>query len=414
MRADRIASLETFAIRLPRDQAAAIGAAGSPTTLAESRFDYRWSTAYPALYSIHFEAALFKLTTESGVVGWGEAQAPLAPEVACSIADLLLRPAVEGEPFDGSSSRIRELWSRMYSTMRVRGQTGGFMLDAISGVDIALWDIAGKMAGRPTAELLAEGNSRTRIPAYFSGLSGATNNERVDQAREAWAQGFRTFKLFHDRDEQDLFDLFDHLRDALGREAKIAVDALWRLTEATATPFARKLDQRDALWLEAPLPPELADAHQQLARAVQTPLALGESYRTRYELAPFLERDAVQRLQPDLGRCGLTEAMEWARTAAESSLEITPHISIAMGPQIAAGVHFAAASVPCRLAEYNPKVFTIANRFLTDPLVLDGARYRLPEGAGLGISVNEDAVRAAAAHAHSGLVRRVGHDAVGG
>ena len=169
MAVDRIAALETFAIRLPRDADQVTGTAGSPTKLAASRFDYRWSETYPALYSVNFESALIKLTTEAGLVGWGEAQAPLAPDVACAVAELLLRPAIEGEPFDGSPARVRELWARMYSTMRVRGQTGGFMLDAISGVDIALWDVAGKKAGRPTAELLGDEEPKRRIPAYLSG-----------------------------------------------------------------------------------------------------------------------------------------------------------------------------------------------------------------------------------------------------
>ena len=280
----------------------------------------------------------------------------------------------------------------MYSTMRVRGQTGGFMLDAISGVDIALWDLAGKMASKPTAALLGETSPKREIPAYLSGLSGATNPERVEQARKAWDRGFRVFKLFYDRTEEELFDLIDRLIEALGRKASIAVDALWRLHAASAVEFGKKLDRRGALWLEAPLPPELADEHARLAASIDTPIAIGESYRTRYELSPLLERRAVGWLQPDLGRCGLTEAMEWSRYAAACSVEIVPHISIAMGPQIAAGLHFAAAAPGCRLAEYNPNVFSVANRFLKEPMELIGAAYAVPESPGLGIDVDEEAV----------------------
>ena len=397
MPADRIASLETFAIRLPRGPDAVTGTAGTPTALRQSAFDYRWSETYPALYSVNFESALFRLTTEAGLVGWGEAQAPLAPDVPCLIAERLLRPAVEGEEFDGAPSRVAEFWHRMYSTMRVRGQTGGFMLDAISGVDIALWDLAGKMAGRPVAELLGGELPAEPIPAYLSGLSGASNAERVAQAAEAWRQGFRAYKLFYDRGEDELFDLIDGIRAEVSPDAEIAVDALWRLDESTAIPFGRKLDARHTLWLECPLPPELADAHAFLADAIETPLALGESYRTRYELAPMLERRVVRWLQPDLGRCGITEAMEWARYAEQHGLEIVPHISIAMGPQIAAALHLAAAASSCHLAEYNPKVFTVANRFLKTPLRFEGAAYTLPEGPGLGIEIDEQAVLSVAA-----------------
>ena len=176
MSVDRIASIEAFSIRLPRDAAAVTGTAGTPAKLAASGFDYRWSETNSTLYSVNFEAALVKVTLESGLAGWGEAQAPLAPDIACLIIDQLLRPAVEGQDFDGSPDTVRSFRNRMYSTMRVRGQTGGFMLDAIAGVDIALWDLAGKARGTSVADLLSSSAPKSRIPCYLSGAPG--RNER--------------------------------------------------------------------------------------------------------------------------------------------------------------------------------------------------------------------------------------------
>lgn len=390
-RADCIAAVEAFSIRLARDTDAARGTAGSPTALAGGAFDYRWSETCPALYSDRFEAALVRVGLESGLVGWGEAQAPLAPGVACLIVEELLRPAIVGEAFEPTARRIAALRERMYATMRVRGQTGGFMLDAMAAVDLALWDLAGKATGRPVAELIGGGSHRRRIPAYLSGLGGGPNPERVARAREAWTRGFRTFKLFHDRDAADLCRLLDGLREALGPEAEIAVDALWRLDAATAAEFGRQLDHRRALWLECPLWPESVLAHAELAAAIRTPLALGESYRSRREMRPFLQRRCLGWLQPDLGRWGLTEAVRLA-AGLDPNLRIAPHISIAMGPQIAAALHFAAGTPTVRLAEYNPTVLTVANRFLVRPLEVDGAEYVVPEGPGLGVSVDERAL----------------------
>lgn len=395
MPADRIASIETFSVRLPRDAEAVRGTAGSPTQLSRGSFDYRWSETNGALYSVKFEAALVKVTLESGLAGWGESQAPLAPDVACLIIDQLLCPAIEGTVFDGSPERVTALRDRMYSTMRVRGQVGGFMLDAIAGVDLALWDLAGKASRRSVAELLDPDNTKHRIPAYLSGLRGANNEERVEFAREAWARGFRTFKVFHDRTEEELFDLIDRMRSSLGAGASIAVDALWRLDAATAVQFGKKLDDRSALWLECPLPPESPDEHVRLASEIRTPLALGESYRSRWELAPFLERGCVRWLQPDLGRFGITEASALAGESG-SGIRIVPHISIAMGPQIAAALHFSAALRNVELAEYNPAVFSVANRFLSDPLAMDGPAYRVPSGPGLGVEIDEDGLKAVA------------------
>lgn len=376
----KIASVEAIPVRLPRPQRA-VGTAGSPTELRPGSGDYRWSETVGALYSIHFETALVKVVTDSGITGWGEAQAPLAPEVACEIARLLLRAVIEGQEFDGSVAAISALWDRMYGSMRVRGQTGGFMLDAISGVDIALWDIAGQVQDQRVCDLIGE--AADSVPAYLSGISGADNPA---------AQDFRTFKLFLDADTAALLARFDALRHHLP-DARIAVDALWRLDEETAASFGAELDRRGALWLEAPLIPEDVSAHAALARRIRTPLALGESYRTRWELAPFLRERAVGIVQPDLGRCGITEFLRIAAMARHAGAKVIPHVSIAMGPQIAAAIH-AAAGARCELLEFNPSVLAIANEWLQEPIRVTGAAWQVPRGPGLGIGLREPALRA--------------------
>jgi D-galactarolactone cycloisomerase len=370
----RIESIQAFPVRLPRDFAAAQGTAGSPTRLAgEGR--YRWSTAYPVLYSVDFETALVRVELSGGLVGWGEAQAPLAPEVACAVVEHLLKPALEGEAFDGSAARIGELWDRMYATMRVRGQSGGFMLDAMSGVDIALWDLAGKIAQKPVCDLLAAVPNRT-VPVYLSGTSGATPAERAAFAAPFHDEGINLVKLYYESDWADLLAI----ADALPAGMQCAVDALWHLPPADAVVMARELDARSARWLECPLSPEDVAAHAELAAAITTPLAVGESYRTRREMQPFFEIASV--LQPDLGRCGITGTLDIARGFTG---QIVPHVSIAMGPQIAAAIHVAAALENCPLCEFNPAVLSMANAFLAEPIVREGAAYRVPTGPGLGI-----------------------------
>lgn len=179
------------------------------------------------------------------------------------------------------------------------------------------------------------------------------------------------------------------MQKAFGSEIDIAVDALWRLTEETATEFGRALDAREILWLEAPLPPEELELHRALSAAIETPIALGESYRTRYELAPFFRAGVIQWLQPDLGRVGITESLQLAAEARLRSICAVPHVSIALGPQIAAALHFAAAVPECPLVEFNPKVLEMANRLLAEPITVRGAAYELPRGPGLGVEVDE-------------------------
>jgi len=393
----RIRAVEAFPVRLPLPRQQVEGTAGSPTPLLPGDASYRWSENVRALYSVHFETALVKVVADNGLEGWGEAQAPLAPEVACEIVRLLLRPAIEGVDFSGDVDQIRDLWQRMYATMRVRGQTGGFMMDAISGVDIALWDLAGKIRNLPLARLIAGDRVRALVPAYLSGVAGAAVEEKTANARSAWDSGFRTFKLFYDCGAAGFFTNLGALRAALGPEARLAVDALWRLDPEDAADFGHECDRLNAFWLESPLMPEDPLSHGRLAAAIETPLALGESYRTLYELRPFFEAGAVTYVQPDLGRCGITEGLRIADMVWELQKPLVPHLSIALGPQIAAAVHFAAACEQCELLEYNPGVFAVANRFLAEPLGLDGACYVVPRAPGLGIEVREHELRAAMA-----------------
>lgn len=363
----KIVSVEARPIRLPRDLNQATGTAGSPTLLSSGRADYRWSSVYPALYSIHFETALVRIKTDSGIIGWGEAQAPLAPEVACAIIDKLLGPMLLEESWEPNREDIERLWEKMYSTMRVRGQTGGFMIDAISAVDIALWDIAGKAADVPVSQLLCE-SPRSTVPAYLSGL-----------ARGADPGSFRLVKRFFDTPTTEEF--FADLPDGC------AVDALWRLTPEGALDFGHELDRRHAAWFEAPLLPEDPLAHANLANEIQTPVALGESYRTRFEMAPFFRSNALRVFQPDLGRSGITEGIKLAHEANARNIRVVPHISIAFGPQIAAALHFAAAAPGCDLAEYNPQVLKVANQYLKKPIELDGTSWVVPDSSGLGIDL---------------------------
>jgi galactonate dehydratase len=106
-----------------------------------------------------------------------------------------------------------------------------------------------------------------------------------------------------------------------------------------------------------------------------------------FELRPFLDAGAMKIVQPDLGRTGITEGLRIAAAARERGVKVIPHVSIAMGPQIAAAIHFAAATPDCPLVEFNPNVIETANRYLAEPLRMEGAQYRVPDAAGLGVEI---------------------------
>jgi galactonate dehydratase len=363
----KIRDVEALPIRLARDHATAQGTAGSPHALFAATGPYQWSRHYPALYSRDFETCLVRVSLSDGRVGWGEAQAPLAPEVPAKIVETLLAPVLVGEVFEESPGAIEKLWWRMYSTMRVRGQTGGFMLDAIAGVDLALWSF------------LPESPLRDRVEAYVSGLAGNTMEDKLEFARRYVEQGHRTCKVYFEDDWADLLRLIDALGERFP-SLRVAVDALWHLPEGREIQCAKDLAARRVHWLECPLVPEDLEGHVRLVEESGVRLALGESYRTRFEALPFFDRDIVTFWQPDLGRSGLTETYCLAGLARERGIAIVPHVSIAMPPQLNAAIR-AARSIPnCDLLEFNPSVLAMANLYAVQPARVRDGYYEAGTG----------------------------------
>ena len=380
----KITNVSAYALKIPRDQSAAQGTAGSPAPLQACASDYRFAATYQTLYSTKIETALIKIETDAGITGWGEAQAPVAPEIVCTIIKTILAPILLGE----NPLAHERLWSRMYNAMRVRGHVGSFLLDAIAGIDTALWDIKGKALNARVCELLG-GPFANELPAYISGLSGANDAARIAQAVEYQQRGFNTFKLFMDSAPGAVLQLHDGLRQNLVGATKIMFDALWRMEQAEAVQFGRALDQRGATWLEAPLKPEDVSGHARLAAAIDTPVALGECWRTRWEMRPFFEAGAVEILQPDIGRSGITEGAKLCALAELHNVPVAFHVSIGLGVQIAATLQLAAAIPNLMLVECNPAVWQVAERFLKSSLPVGQGVVSIPEGAGLGIEIDE-------------------------
>ena len=384
----KITNVTAYAIKIPRDLTSARGTAGSPAPLEAGVSDYRFAATYQTLYSTKIETALIKIETDAGIIGWGEAQSPVAPVVVCTIINTILAPLLMGE----NAMAHERLWSRMYNAMRVRGHVGSFMLDAIAGIDTALWDIKGKALNARVCDLLG-GPFVNELPAYVSGLSGADDAARIEQAAEYQQRGFHAFKLFMDGEPSAVLQLHDGLRERLGDKAKLMLDVLWRMEQADAVQFGRELDARKATWLEAPLKPEDVSGHARLAASIDTPVAIGECWRTRWEMKPFFDAGAVEIFQPDIGRTGITEGMKLCALADLHNVPVAFHISIGLGVQIAAALHVAASIPNLMFVECNPQVWQVAETMLKALLPIGAGVVGIPDGAGLGIEIDEDKLR---------------------
>src|SRR5262245_61403372 len=198
----KIINIETFAIQAqPTDRQAYWGSRAWGKEGAGRAPEI--STEYPAplrrryIYSKTIDTVIVKLTTDEGLVGYGEAKAPVAPEATKQVIDRLLKDVVLGaDPRD-----VTALWERMYAGMRVRGHRAGFYLEAMSGIDIALWDLCGKAAGAPVYQLLG-GAFRNPVRVYASGLPALSNEASeedfeslVEEAARIKRQGFTGLKM---------------------------------------------------------------------------------------------------------------------------------------------------------------------------------------------------------------------------
>lgn len=383
----KVDSITSIALRIPRNFGEAVGGAGSPSPLTDGSRRYRQAAGYATVYSQDIECLLVKVTAD-GLVGWGEAQTPIAPEVCHSILQYLAGPLLIGQ----NATDPDGVHQSLYNAMRVRGHFTGFYLDALAAINIALWDIAGQVAGKPVYQLLAGEKARNQIPLYISGLPGSTLEQQLQFAVERASEGTAAFKVFWTGSFDDCLQLVRSLRDRLPKETELYVDALWRMDESDATRNSDLLLAEHVGWLEAPFMPEEISAHSRLRRSTTLPIAIGESYRSSHQFLNIIEAGAASILQPDLGRCGISEAWQVANWGAANKLGFAPHTSISLGPQLAAAIHVAAVAPSLIRAEINPQILSIAQMTMVSPLRLTPKYFELPTLPGLGAQVAEEII----------------------
>ncbi|GAA2069563.1 mandelate racemase/muconate lactonizing enzyme family protein [Streptomyces albiaxialis] len=339
-----------------------------------------------SLYSARYETLLVEIRTDEGCRGWGEALAPVGPEIPAAVVDRLLAGRLVGQ----DPARVRPLWHRMRDLMRERGHLTGHQADAMAAVDIALWDLHGKLTGLSVAELLG-GAHRDRVPAYVSGLPEPTDEERAALAASYERQGATMVKLALGKGIETDLATYDAVA-AAAPGLRIAVDAHWAYRSGEALVLGRELDRRGALFYEAPLAPEDVEGHRELAAHLATPVAVGEALRNRYEFADWISRRALRLAQPDVARTGITEAVSITELAAAAHLPVACHHSVGLGVALAAGIHLSAATEDCPFFEFQADSLSVAQSILRTPLDATPTGYALPTGPGLGIDVDVEKI----------------------
>jgi len=352
-----------------------------------------------------FDMTLVRIATDEGITGYGEAKAAVgsaginAPIV--SVIEEELRPLLVGQdPRD-----ISRLWEQMYNGIRARyalkyGRSfpelgrRGLRISAISGVDMALWDILGKSLGMPVYRLLG-GRCRERITGYASG--GWADAERIgDQLLETIKQGnFSAVKMrigAMDGDVDNSIARVRAARRALGPNVQLMVDAHGTFDPRSARRFCRGVEECNLSWFEEPVSADDVRGMAEVRAATDIPIAAGESLFTRFDFKQLIDARAVDILQPDPAIAGgITEVMRIAALASAHQLTLAPHL---WGSALlfAAGLQIAAAVPNCITLEYSMGFNPMLRELAAEEFVINDGQVEIPDRPGLGVTVNEDFV----------------------
>ncbi|MBA2667453.1 MAG: mandelate racemase/muconate lactonizing enzyme family protein [Trueperaceae bacterium] len=347
-----------------------------------------WQAASFAVPFRWAESTLVKVTTDDGTVGWGEVHAPVAPEVTKSIVDVLIAPALLGaDPLDTAP-----LWDRMYALMRPRGHALGFMPEAMSGVDIALFDIAGKALGVPCYTLLG-GLQQARVRTYASVLQWLEPHLLAEVAARHRDAGFTAMKLKVGQDPAIDRRKVEAARGAVGLDMDLMADANCRYTVAEAVAMARVLEEHAVVWFEEPLPPEDVAGYRELRSKVDVAIAGGECECTHYRFGELLAQRTFDVIQPDICRAGgLTACHRIGVLASAHNVRVAPHVSIGSAIHIVASLHWAASERQAFIHEYPVFDNPLVDDLLTDPIDWRDGHLHVGDAPGLGMTVREDVV----------------------
>ena len=342
-----------------------------------------------------FTCVLVEVTTDDGLVGYGEAIARRgAAMTKAAVEDLLAEVVIGQDP-----RNIERLWVLMHDRLRRWGHSGGVVLEAMSGVDIALWDVVGKAEGMAIADLL-RGYGRSEVPVYGSSVYIDEEAVMVAQATEQVAAGFPALKIKIGRStEKQGLDadvaVVRAIREAVGDSVELLVDANGAYDVATALRLCRRLESLDLAFFEEPLPPDSLDGYERLHSMTSVPLARGETDFGIFDFNRLLRRQLIDLVQPDTARCGgITGARHAYTLAFAHNVAFGPHTGFSGGISQLAAIHVAAAA---------PSLWRLEHMFIDNPLrelflePFPQARNGIvttPTGPGLGLELDMAKVEA--------------------
>lgn len=352
--------------------------------LVSERLPVEWAAAH-GVSSKRDEALVF-VTTEDGRVGVGESYHAFSPGTIPGIVEGHIREILVGR----DSSEIQLLWEEVFFST---GQLGSAAVAAMSGVDIALWDLLGRRTGLPVATLLG-GGGVDLVPAYVGcmclGFQDAASLR--EEVKIYLSQGYTAMKLRGGKDLEADVEAVATAREVAGPHVDLMIDANSAYSPPESLQLAKRLERYGTFWLEDPFDFSVKYHHADmgwLRKASPVPICSGGNVYTRFDVRALIDAGGVDYLTPDVCKCGgLSEAMRIAALASAHNIIVAPHTVVGIGT--VAGVHYTAA-IPTHVRGHMEWDASVVNPLRDDMCrpalsIVDGC-ISVPTGAGLGVEV---------------------------
>ena len=350
------------------------------------------------VYKVKPRWIFIKIMTDEGISGWGELVSGTKTETVVACVKEMASKLIGKDPF-----QIENIWQRIHRSFFRGGPING---TAISGIEMALWDIKGKAFNVPVYELLG-GAVRDRLQVY-SWIGGDRPSDVVEMAQQRWNKGFRAVKM-NATSEMHYIDSYEKvdaavervasIRDKFGNRMAIGIDFHGRVHKPMAKVLAKALEPYHPMFIEEPVLPENWESFQNIANEVSTPIATGERLYTRWDFKRLFQQGAVDIVQPDISLCGgLMEERKIAAMAEAFDMAVAPHapygpVALAATFQVDActpnvfiqeqslGIHY---NQGFDLLDFvkNKEIFQYQNSFVN-----------IPKKPGLGIEMDEDKIK---------------------
>lgn len=350
------------------------------------------------IYQVKPRWIFIKINTDEGISGWGELVSGTKTKTVVAAAKEMCTKIIGQNPFE-----IEQIWQRLHRSFFRGGPING---TAVSGIEMALWDIKGKALKLPVYELLG-GAARSKIKVY-SWIGGDRPSDVVEMAQQRWDQGFRAVKMnatseMHYVDSLEKVDAaverVASIRDKFGDKMAIGIDFHGRVHKPMAKVLAKELEQYHPMFIEEPVLPENEEYFAQISNEVSTPIATGERLYTRWGFKNIFKQGSVDIVQPDVSLCGgLLEERKIAAMAEAFDMAVAPHapygpVALAATFQVDActpnvfiqeqslGIHY---NQGFDLLDFvkNKSIFQYKNSFVD-----------IPKGPGLGIEMDEEKIK---------------------